>query len=234
MKRFYKTATAQAEADGTVSVRLDGRVMKTPAKAEMRLPSMALAQAIAAEWEAQQNEIKPAEMPLTRLAATAIDRVQADRGFATADILRYGDTDLLSYRAADQADLAAKQAAVWQPLLDWFRDRFDVQLAVTGGIMAIPQPPELKPRLEQVCTAYDAFHLAALHAATSNTGSVVLGLALLEGRVDALAASEASLLDELHQVGLWGEDAEAAHRRANLAADLQATAEFLALLKVAS
>lgn len=232
MKRFYKTATAQAEADGTVSVRLDGRTMKTPAKADMRLPTLALAEAVAAEWDAQRDEVKPAEMPLTRLAATAIDRVQADPAFAIADIVRYSDTDLLSYRATDQAELSAKQAAVWQPLLDWFRDRFDVQLAVTSGIMAIPQPPELKSRLERVCAAYDAFHLTALHAATTNTGSVVLGLALLEGRVDARAASEASLLDELHQAGLWGEDAEAAQRRANLAADLHATVQFLALLKV--
>lgn len=234
MKRFYKTATAQAEADGTISVRLDGRVMKTPAKADMRLPTLALAEAIAAEWEAQQDEVKPAEMPLTRLAATAIDRVQADRSFATDEIVRYGGTDLLSYHAADQADLAAKQAAVWQPLLDWFRDRFDVQLAVTSGIIAVPQPAELPARLQKVCAAYDAFHLTALHAATTNTGSVVLGLALLEGRVDAAAASDASLLDELHQAGLWGEDAEAAQRRANLAADLHATVQFLALLKVAS
>jgi len=234
MKRFYKTATAQAEADGTISVRLDGRAMKTPAKADMRLPSMALAEAIAAEWEAQQGEVKPAEMPLTRLAATAIDRVGADRSFATDEIVRYGDTDLLSYRAGDQEDLNAKQVAAWQPLLDWFRDRFDVQLAVTTGIMAVPQPEELKPRLHKICAAYDVFHLTALHAATSNTGSVVLGLALLEGRVDAVTASETSLLDELHQTSLWGEDAEAAHRRANLAADLQATARFLALLKVAA
>lgn len=233
MKRFYKTATAQVEQDGTHSVRLDGRAMKTPSKADMRLPTRALAEAIAAEWNAQQDEIKPAEMPLTRLAATAIDRVQADPAFATADVVRYGDTDLLSYRATDQAELSAKQATVWQPLLDWFRDRYDVQLAVTSGIMAVAQPPELKPRLERVCAAYDAFHLTALHAATTNTGSVVIGLALLEGRVDAQAASEASLLDELHQAGLWGEDAEAAQRRANLAADLLATEQFLALLKVA-
>lgn len=232
MKRFYKTAAAQAEADGTVSVRLDGRPVKTPAKAELRLPTLALAEAIAAEWAAQQGEIRPTQMPLMRLATTAIDRVAADRSFATTDILRYGETDLLSYRAAEPAELAARQAEVWQPLLDWFRERYDVQMAVTCGVIAVPQPAALQPRLQQICDGYDPFTLTALHAATTNTGSVVLGLALLEGRVDAHAASEAGQLDELYQAKLWGEDAEAAARRANLSEDLAATERFLSVLKV--
>lgn len=233
MKRFYKEAAAQAEADGMASVRLDGRMLKTPAKTELRLPTLALAEAIAAEWQAQDGEIKPSTMPLMQLAATAIDRVAHDRSFATDDILRYSGTDLLAYRADQPAALAERQAAVWQPLLDWFRERFDVQIAVTSGVMAVSQPPELRPRLLRVCEGCDPYQLTALHAATTNTGSVVLGLALLEGRVDATQATEAGLLDELHQAERWGEDAEAAKRRAGLAADLAATSRFLALLKVA-
>jgi chaperone required for assembly of F1-ATPase len=232
MKRFYKTATAQTEADGTSGVRLDGRPVKTPAKAELRLPTLALAEAIAAEWAAQQDEIQPMQMPLMRLATTAIDRVAMDRSFATADILRYGETDLLAYRATEPAELVARQAAVWQPLLDWFRERYDVDILVTSGIIAVPQPAELQSRLLQVCDGCDPFRLTALHAATTNTGSVVLGLALLEGRVDARLAGEAGLLDELYQAGLWGEDAEAAQRRGNLGDDLAATERFLSLLKV--
>lgn len=233
MKRFYKLATAERVGEGAV-VRLDGRVLKTPAKAELRVPTLALAEAIAGEWQAQQDEIRPQSMPAMQLAATTIDRVMADPDFARRDIVRYGDTDLLSYRADEPATLAERQAAEWQPLLDWFRDRYDVQMKVTAGIIAVAQPAELKPRLERVCAGLDAWQLTALHGATTNTGSVVLGLALLDGRLDADSAHRAALLDELHQAERWGEDAEAAARRAGLLADLQATARFLALLRVES
>ncbi|MCW0234519.1 MAG: ATPase [Ferrovibrio sp.] len=230
MKRFYKTVTAEPDGDGAV-IRLDGRLLKTPAKADMRLPSLALAQAIAEEWQAQQDEIRPTTMPLTQLAATAIDRVAADPRFATEEVVRYGGTDLLSYRADEPAALAARQAAEWQPLLDWFRDRYDVQLNVTTGIIAVAQPAELLPRLERVCVGLDAYALTALHWATTNTGSVVIGLALLDGRLDAEAACRTALIDELHQSAKWGEDAEAAARRAGLLADLQAIGRFLGLLR---
>ncbi len=230
MKRFYKLATAE-QGEGGAVIRLDGRLLKTPAKAEMRLPTLALAEAIAGEWQAQQDEIRPQSMPLMQLAATAIDRVMVDPSFARADVIRYGETDLLSYRADEPAPLAERQAAEWQPLLDWFRDRYDVQMNVTSGIIAVAQPAELKPRLERVCAGLDAWQLTALHGATTNAGSVVIGLALLDGRLDAEAAHRAALLDELHQAERWGEDAEAAARRTGLLADLKATAQFLALLR---
>jgi chaperone required for assembly of F1-ATPase len=231
MKRFYKLATAERESEDGAIIRLDGRVLKTPAKAEMRLPTLALAEAIAGEWQAQQDEIRPQSMPLTQLAATSIDRVMIDPTFARTDVIRYGGTDLLSYRADEPAALAARQAAEWQPLLDWFRERYDVQLNVTSGIIAVAQPADLTPRLERVCDGLDAWRLTALHGATTNTGSVVIGLALLDGRLDAEAAHRAALLDELHQAERWGEDAEAVARRTGLLADLQATAQFLALLR---
>ena len=230
MKRFYKLATAERAGEGAL-VRLDGRVLKTPARAELRLPTLALAEAIAGEWRAQQEEIRPQSMPLMQLAATAIDRVTADPDFTRREVVRYGDTDLLSYRADEPAALAERQAAEWQPLRDWFRDRYDVQMKVTAGIVAVAQPAELKPRLERVCAGLDAWQLTALHGATTNTGSVVLGLALLDGRLDADSAHRSALLDELHQAERWGEDTEAATRRAGLLADLQATARFLALLR---
>jgi chaperone required for assembly of F1-ATPase len=230
MKRFYKLATAEQAEDGAI-IRLDGRVLKTPAKAEMRLPTLALAEAIAGEWQAQQDEIRPQSMPLMQLAATAIDRVMVDPAFARADVVRYGGTDLLSYRAEEPVALAERQAAEWQPLLDWFRDRYDVQMNVTSGIIAVAQPADLAQRLERVCDGLDAWQLTALHGATTNSGSVVIGLALLDGRLDADAAHRAALLDELHQAERWGEDAEAVARRTGLLADLQAIAQFLALLR---
>lgn len=231
MKRFYKTATALPRADGQYGVMLDDRPLKTPAEAEFCLPNQALAEAIAAEWDAQQTEIRPLQMPLTRLVATAIDRTALDRTATIAEIVRYGDTDLLSYRAEQPPELAARQAAVWQPLLDWFRDRYDIQLRVTHGVVAVPQSPELKPRLEQVCAQLDPLRLTILHALTSASGSVVIGLALLTGRMDAEAAHRASLLDELFQAELWGEDAEAAARRSALLADLSSATGCLTLLE---
>ena len=230
MKRFYKTATAAMRDGGGASVLLDGRVLRTPARAEMVLPNLALAEAVAAEWDAQQGEITPARMPLTRLAATAIDRIAVDPAPTTADIVRYGGTDLLSYRAEAPTELVASQEQVWTPLLDWFRERYDIQLRVTAGIMAVPQAPDLPVRLETLCAGLDAMRLAALHAATTITGSVVLGLALLEGRLTAVGAHEAGQLDELFQARQWGEDEEARMRRLALREELDAVERFLQAL----
>lgn len=230
MKRFYRQVSTERQSDGSAFVLLDGRRLKTPARADFVLPSLALADAVAAEWAAQGSEIRPHEMPLTRLAATAIDRVQHAPEHAADEVVRYGDTDLLAYRAEEPQELAARQVQEWHPLLDWFRKRYDVQIAVTTGIVAIPQPADLRPRLSRICEALDAFRLTALHAATSATGSVVLGLALLEGAIDAGTAHRLGLLDELFQTERWGEDEEAAARRATLRADLDSVQRFLALL----
>lgn len=231
MKRFYKSAVASPRPDGQHGILLDGRPLTTPAKADFCLPNLPLAQAIATEWEAQQTEIRPLQMPLTRLVATAIDRTGLDRAAATAEILRYGDTDLLSYRTEQPLDLSARQAAVWQPLLDWFRDHYDVQFRVTQGVLAVSQPPELKPRLEQICAGLDALELTVLQVVTTATGSVVIGLAVLTGALDAEAAHRASLLDEFYQAELWGEDGEAAARRTALLADLASAVHCLTLLR---
>lgn len=231
MKRFYKTAAAFPRPDGQHGVMLDNRPLKTPAKADFRLPSRALAQAVAAEWDAQQTEIRPLQMPLTRLVATAIDRTANTAPSVIAEIVRYGDTDLLSYRTGQPPELAARQEAVWQPLLDWFRERYDIQLRVTQGVVAVPQSPELKPRLEQVCAGLDPLRLTVLHALTGASGSVVIGLAVLTGRMDAEAAHRASLLDELFQAEQWGEDEEAAARRSALLADLRSAADCLTLMQ---
>ncbi|MFN4310771.1 MAG: ATP12 family chaperone protein [Ferrovibrio sp.] len=230
MKRIYKTAAAQMLPDGTAVVLLDGRRLKTPAKSDFVLPNQDLAEAVAAEWAAQGDEVRPLEMPLTRLCATAIDRVRATPEHAAEEVVRYGDTDLLSYRAEEPAELAARQEKEWQPMLDWFRERYDVQLNVTSGIMAVAQPAELRARLERACSALDPFRLTALHAATAATGSIVLGLALLEGSIDAATAHRLGLLDELFQAERWGEDEEASIRRTSLLEDLQSIQRFLVLL----
>ena len=229
MKRVYKSVATRAVENGW-GVTLDGRPLRTPAKRDLQVPSEALAAAIAAEWEAQEPDIRPETMPLTRLVATAIDRTAAERDKIVAEVAGYAGTDLLCYRAEHPPALAARQEAMWQPLLDWAAGRYDAGLTVTAGIVPKAQSPASLKAYAGVVTALDDFRLTALHAATGACGSLVIALALYEGRLDAGAAFQASQLDETFQIESWGEDAEATNRRAALARDIEATARFLALL----
>jgi chaperone required for assembly of F1-ATPase len=229
MKRVYKSVATRAVENGW-GVTLDGRPLRTPAKRDLQVPSEALAAAIAAEWEAQEPDIRPETMPLTRLVATAIDRTAAERDKIVAEVAGYAGTDLLCYRAEHPPALAARQEAMWQPLLDWAAGRYDAGLTVTAGIVPEAQSPASLQAYAGVVAALDDFRLTALHAATGACGSLVIALALYEGRLDAEAAFAASQLDETFQIEAWGEDTEATNRRAALARDIEATARFLALL----
>jgi chaperone required for assembly of F1-ATPase len=230
MKRVYAKATIRSAAGGW-GVALDGRPMRTPGRNELILPNQALAGAIAEEWEAQRDDIRPATMPLTRLAATAIDRTAPQRDRVVADIANYAGTDLVCYRADHPPALAARQQSVWQPLIDWATLRYDAALAVTSGVIPAQQSAAALKAFAAAVAAQDNFRLTALHALTVACGSLVIALALLEGRLDAEAAFAASQLDETFQIEAWGEDAEAAERRQALAADIQSAARFIALLR---
>lgn len=229
MKRVYKSVATRL-ADQGWGIALDGRPLRTPAKRELTVPSDKLAAAIAAEWVAQQTDIRPETMPLTRLAATAIDRTAEKRAEIVAEIANYAATDLLCYRAGHPPALAARQEAVWQPLLDWAAGRYDAGLAVTNGVVPAAQSPASLKAYTAAVAALDDFRLTALQATTAACGSLVIALALFERRLDADAAFAASQLDETFQIEAWGEDAEAAGRRRLLAADIAASARFLDLL----
>jgi chaperone required for assembly of F1-ATPase len=229
MKRVYKSVGIRLTDEGW-GVALDGRPLRTPAKRELLLPSEPLATAIAAEWDAQQTDIRPESMPLTRLAATAIDRTCDKRDEIVGEIANYAATDLVCYRAEHPPALAARQQAVWQPLLDWAAGRYDAGLAVTAGILPTAQPAASLSAYARVVAALDDFRLTALQAATATCGSLIVALALLERRIDADAAFAASQLDETFQIEAWGEDAEAARRRQAAAADIAAAARFFELL----
>jgi chaperone required for assembly of F1-ATPase len=229
MKRVYREVTTLPVSGGW-GIALDGRPMRTPGRSELIVPSAALAAAIAAEWEAQQGDIRPATMPLTRLAATALDRTRAHRGLAVAEAANYAGTDLVCYRAEHPPALVARQQETWQPLIDWAMRRYDAGLTVTSGIVPQPQPPATLKAFAAAVAAQDDFRLTALHTATAALGSLVIALALLEGRLDAEAAFAASQLDESFQIEAWGEDAEAAARRQALAEDIAAAARFVQLL----
>lgn len=230
MKRFYKEA-AVAAADGGYAILLDGRRMRTPAKAALTVPSLALAAAIAAEWQAQGDEIEPKALPLTRLASTAIDLVAPRLSEIAAAVAKYAGTDLLCYRADHPPALAERQRRAWQPLLDWAAVRYDAPLAVTVGVVPQAQPGASLAALAAAVEAQDAMALAALNLTTAACGSLVLALALSERRIDAEDAFTLSLIDETFEMEQWGEDAELTLRRAALRDDIMLAERFLALLR---
>ena len=226
MKRFYGEATARGGA-----VLLDERPVKTPARRPLALPTEALARAIAAEWNAQGEEVRPRTMPLTGLANAAIDRVAPDKESFAIGLAAYGETDLLCYRADGPPALVARQEALWDPILAWARRRFDVNFEVTAGIIHRAQPANTVVQLAQAVAARDPFELAALSPLVTIPGSLVTALALAEEAIDLEAAWAAATLDEAWQAEQWGEDAEAQALRARRLGAFAAAMRFAALAR---
>ncbi|SMR81770.1 Chaperone required for the assembly of the F1-ATPase [Aliiroseovarius halocynthiae] len=207
-KRFWKETTV-GEADGGFQVLLDGRAVKTPAKSALIVPARALADAMAAEWDAQEDAINPNAMPVTRMCNSAIDKVSVQHA-AVADMLAaYGDSDLLCYRATSPQELVARQAEKWDPILDWAVDSLDVRLKAVSGVMHEEQDAHSVRKLTHLVHALSPFQLTAFHDLVSMSGSLILAFAVAHGHLDAAAAWELSRLDELWQEELWGKDEEA-------------------------
>lgn len=226
MRRFWKEA-AVVEAGTGFGVELDGKPLKTPARATLAVPTRPLAEAISDEWNAAGDTVDPRAMPFTGLANAAIDRVGDD---LAAGIARFGESDLTCYRAEGPAPLVERQAEAWNALLDWARRRYDVDFATCSGVIHVPQPPETVRKLGHAVSALDPFRLAALAPLVTIGGSLVAGLAVIEQAMPADDVWEAVSLDERWQLEKWGSDAEAeatldARRREFLAA-----AAFLDLL----
>lgn len=229
MKRFWKTATTVPQ-DGGRGIALDGRPVRTPARAPLVVPSERLAEAIAAEWNAQGSDIDPAAMPMTGIANAAIDLATGDRAAFAETIAAYAQTDLLCYRDDRDAALQGEQAAAWNPLLAWAEARHGIEFALAQGVLPIDQPAATVAALREAVHALDPFRLAPLSPLVTIGGSLVAGLALVE---DAFAADmlwEAVSLDELYQERRWGADSEAQKARARRAADWGNAARFLRLL----
>lgn len=230
MKRFYKSVSIVSD-EGGHRVALDGRTLRSPAKASLAFPGAVLAEAVASEWENQAETIDPRSMPLMSIASTAVDRVAPRRPAVVDEVARYAETDLLCYRAEAPQELVEREEQVWQPLLDWLSMRYDARLEVTGGIVPRQQPDHSLRTLRRVVEAFDDYELACLHTATTAGGSLVTALALLEGRLESDQAAEAVQLDERYQAEIWGEDPEAARRWASQAAELAAARRFIDLLR---
>ncbi len=232
MKRFYKQ-TGVDEGEGGFRVLLDGKPMRTPAKATLVVPTQALAEAIAAEWDSvpDKAEINAAQLPLTRLAATGVDRVASRRDEVIADTAKYAGSDLLCYRATAPESLVKLQQDRWQPLLDWAAERHGARLLTADGIGFVEQPSEAQARLREAVAAHGDLALSALYNLTHIAGSVVIALAVSDGRLDAEEAFTAAQTDELYQIDRWGDDPTAEKQREGVRRDIGAGARFLSLLE---
>lgn len=229
MKRFWKDVAAAAEGDGW-GVTLDGKPLRTPARAALVVPSDALARAIAEEWRTAEATVDPRAMVLTGLANAAIDRVAPDRAGFAEGIANYAEADLACYRAEGPRPLAERQAAAWDALLSWARRRFDVDFAVTTGLLHVAQPPATVERLAHAVATLDAFRLAGLSPLVTIGGSLIAALAVLEKALSPDAAWAGVSVDDAWQLEQWGADAEAEAALAGRKRDFMAAARFLELL----
>ncbi|MGH1331166.1 MAG: ATP12 family chaperone protein [Paracoccaceae bacterium] len=210
-KRFWKETAVEAAADGAgFEVRLDGRMVRTPAKTPLVLPTRAMAEAVAREWDAQEGKINPLGMPVTRGANAALDKVAAQHSEVADMIADYGDSDLLCYRAASPAELIARQAQAWDPLLDWAETALDARLLPRTGVIHQPQDSGAIAALRERVHALDPFELAAFHDLVAMSGSLVIGFAALHEYAPISQLWDLSRIDEDWQIEQWGKDDEAA------------------------
>jgi chaperone required for assembly of F1-ATPase len=233
MKRFWEAALAVPRLEGGYGVVLDGRPLRLPGGSILTTESRPLAEAIAEEWHkaggTKGGEMRQDDVPLTRVLASAQERIAPDPKPMVEGITRYGETDLLCYRAEDHR-LAARQAEAWQPVLEWAALALDAPLNTTQGLMPVAQAPASLAALQAAVARHDAAGLAALGVAVPALGSLVLGLALSHGRLDAEAAHGLAIIDELFQEEFWGSDPETEARRADRLNEVRLAARFMALM----
>lgn len=227
-RRFWTEATVHP-TDGGFAVHLDTRPVRTPLKTPLILPTEGLAHAVAAEWQAQGAKVNPATMPFTRTANSAIDTVTLQFEAVAAMLAAYGETDLLCYRATGPAALIDRQAAAWDPLLDWSASALQAPLRATSGVMHIDQPATSLATLGAAVRALSPFQLAAFHDLVAISGSLVLALAVARGRLTADQVWALSRLDEDWQIEEWGADEEAAEIAAQKHAAFLQADRFYAL-----
>lgn len=207
-KRFWKDV-AVAPTDSGFVIELDGRRVKTPARAELRVPTLAAAELVAGEWDAQDGELEPTSMPATRWANLAVDKLAESHGPVVDMLAEYGGSDLLCYRATTPQSLIERQAAVWDGPLEWAANTFRAPLKVTSGVIPVEQPNHSLGNLRAAVAEFGPFSLAALHELVVISGSLVLALAVAENETDAATAWDVSRVDENWQIDQWGSDEEA-------------------------
>ncbi len=225
-KRFYERASA---GEGN-AILLDGKPVKTPGGNALAAPTRALADAIAAEWDAQVERIDPATMPLTRLSNTIIDSVAANAEAISGEVAKYLGSDMLCYRAGTPEGLVAKQAQHWDPILGWARDTHGARFVLSEGVMFVAQSDGAVQAMQATIPS-DPWRLAATNVVTTLTGSALIALALASGHLRTDAAWDAANVDEDWNMSLWGRDELALRRREGRHAEFKAAATVLALTK---
>jgi len=229
MKRVYKTVAVETGEAG-FTVTLDSRPLRSPGKRPLALPTRALADAVAGEWEAQGDRVDPRSMAMMGFAATVADRIAPQRDHVVGEIAGYGGSDLLCFLADGPRELVERQVERWTPWRARVETRLGISLAVTAGIMPVRQSDEALAAFRDAVAAVDDWHLAPLHTLTSVTGSLILALAVHDGDLGAEAAFALSEIDEAYQVEKWGQDREAEQRRRGLLAEVTAAERFKGLL----
>ncbi|MDG2341200.1 MAG: ATP12 family protein [Paracoccaceae bacterium] len=229
-KKFWTDVSA-VEVDGGFMVQLDKRPVKTPAKATLLVPTLALAQNITAEWDAQDGVVKPETMPFTRSANAAIDKVTHQHAEVANMVADYGDSDLLCYRADSPSELVARQVKVWDPYLDWASEKFDARLLPRVGVIHSPQDPQAIEKLRRLVHGFSAFELTAFHDLVGLSGSLILGLAAAYKHESPETLWENSRVDDCWQAEQWGDDDEAIEAEAKKKSEFMHAANFFHLVK---
>lgn len=230
MKRFFEQ-TGVGQEGRLFTVELDGRPMRSPARTILRMPTKALAQLIADEWDSQGDMILPHNMPLTRLANVANDHMSAARMLTVGELVRYAANDLLCYRVQEPLALQEKQQELWDPWLDWAAEKFGARLATTTSMTALDHPVDALENLRNEALNAESYMLTALAHVTAMLGSAVLGFAMMEGKLSAKQAFDLSRVEEDWQIEHWGEDEEAQARAQHLLETLQASEKFMSALR---
>lgn len=225
-RRAYENVTVQPAGDD-FAIRLDDKPLKTPGGRPVVVAWPALAEAIAAEWRAQGPKPNVAGLSMTRIVATALDRIPSRRAGVLDELLAYAETELVCHRADGPPALVERQQATWQPLLDWLAQQFDAPLAATSGVLPRAQPEASLKALRHLLERLDDLSVAGLSVAVASSGSLVIGLAMLERKLDAAQAFDAAELDATFQIEQWGEDSIATQRRAELRRELETAAKFI-------
>lgn len=223
--------TSQKTEQG-FALMLGSVTLKTPAGNALIVPTAALADALVAEWQeaGQGGKINKQLLKLTPIACVAIDIVSGNLGAMLADILPYIDTDLVCYRAGDIAELSSQQGEALDPVIAWLKERYDISLVITDGMMPVAQHGENQEKLNKVLQGFDRWKLAVFAVAAKPLGSVVLALALVEGKISAEDAYNFAHLEEQYETLKWGEDDEKEQSLRAKRQDVEATARFLELL----
>ncbi len=229
-KRFWTKAEV-TPTDAGFGILLDGRPVKTPAKAALVVPTRAFAEAIAAEWDAQDKEVRPLTMPYTRTANAAIDKVTAQHDEVAEMLAAYGDCDLTCYRATGPQELIDRQAAAWDPLLAWTKSELGADLTARAGVIHVPQTASANDILAQNVRQLDSFRLAAFHDLVGISGSLVIGFAVLRGKLTADEGWDLSRVDEEWQIEQWGRDEEADSLAETKKVDFRHAASVIELIK---